>query len=197
MKYPHWQYFLVLDRDIETVSRYVEISQDNYDTYSIQFVRLLLSACSEIDVVAKILSKQVDTHFKPSGNFPGIFDYQRTITKRFPKFHTTNILIPKYGITLTPWHKWSLANTPPIWWSCHNKVKHQRDTHYKQANLKNTINAVAGLFVMVLYLYASSHPNGLSYDAVSHPRVFDVPDNYLAGSMWKDTLFYQTPDQIP
>ena len=42
--------------------RHVEICEDNLDIYSTQFTRLLLSAASEVDVVAKILCGQIDPH---------------------------------------------------------------------------------------------------------------------------------------
>jgi hypothetical protein len=46
-----------------------------------------------------------------------------------------------------------VPNNPPKWWTAYNKIKHHRDAEYDQANLKNALNAVGGLFVMVLYLY--------------------------------------------
>lgn len=32
----HWNYFLALERDLETVSRYVEFTPDNYKIHSIE-----------------------------------------------------------------------------------------------------------------------------------------------------------------
>ena len=42
----HWAYFLALEDDLYTLSRYVEIAKPNYETYSIEISRLLLSACA-------------------------------------------------------------------------------------------------------------------------------------------------------
>ena len=50
---PHWNYFLALEKDLETVSRYIEFCHDNLNTYSIELAHLLLSLASEIDTVAK------------------------------------------------------------------------------------------------------------------------------------------------
>jgi len=41
----------------------------------------------------------------------------------------------------------------PYWWTAYNNIKHHRDSEYHRASLKNALNAVAGLFVVVLYLY--------------------------------------------
>src|SRR5689334_22322111 len=51
----YWEYFLTLDSDLETIARYVQFDSKNFKTYSIEFVRLLLATCSEVDVVAKLL----------------------------------------------------------------------------------------------------------------------------------------------
>jgi len=194
MEFPHWQYFIALDSDLEIVSRYVEISQENYRTYSIQFVSLLLSACSEIDVVAKVLSKLIDPNLKPSkGTFLTILDYQKTIIGQFPEFHTTKIHIPRHGIQLIPWKQWKSKNVPQ-WWTSYNSVKHQRNKFYKKANLENTINAVAGLFVMVLYLY--THNNRLNVESVPSPKFFAVDPIYKTGVRWANTVHYITPDQL-
>ena len=57
---PHWSYYMSLEDDLIETSRYVEICEDNFDTYSTRFTRLMLSAASEVDVVAKILCGQID-----------------------------------------------------------------------------------------------------------------------------------------
>jgi hypothetical protein len=56
----HWNYFLALERDLEVVSRYVEFTDDNNETYSIELAHLLFAAASEADVIAKLLCKQLD-----------------------------------------------------------------------------------------------------------------------------------------
>lgn len=195
MEYPHWKYFIALDSELEIVSRYVEISQENYKTYSIQFVSLLLSACSEIDVVAKVLSRLIDPDFRPArGSFPTIIDYQNTITEKFPKFQTTKIQTPRHGIELVPWKDWEAQNTSPPWWTSYNRVKHQRDSFYKDANLENTMNAVAGLFVMVLYLY--TFDERLNIEHIPAPKFFAVDQLYETGTRWANTVYYTTPDQL-
>ena len=55
--HPHWQYFLAIEADMENTTRYVQPTGDNFKTYSIEFASILLSAGSEIDVVAQVLSK--------------------------------------------------------------------------------------------------------------------------------------------
>ena len=148
MKYPHWQYYKSMLRDLDTLSRYVEISPDNYRTYSIELTRLLLSAGSEIDVVAKLLCKAVDAEAAPDN----INKYQEILTRKLPGLPEVEVTLPKYLISFKPWLDWLKGRTPE-WWSCYNKVKHDRSQHFREANLENVLLATAGLCVLVSYLY--------------------------------------------
>ena len=40
----------------------------------------------------------------------------------------------------------------PDWWSPYNRVKHERIDNFRNANLKNVANALAGLYILELYL---------------------------------------------
>jgi len=50
MKYPHWHYFLTLDADLDLTSRYVEICEDNFKTYSIEKDKKLIPDPKEAPV---------------------------------------------------------------------------------------------------------------------------------------------------
>ena len=49
----YWNYFLALEADLERLSRFVEFTSVNFQTYSLEMARLLLTGASEVDVVAK------------------------------------------------------------------------------------------------------------------------------------------------
>lgn len=97
----HWNYFLALDRDLEVVSRYVEFCTANLEVYSIEFAHLLFAAASEVDVVAKLLCQ----HFNPGAPRNNINDYRAVLTVALPQLHSTTVLVPRYGLTLTPWDR--------------------------------------------------------------------------------------------
>ncbi len=150
--YPHWQYFLTLDSDLQRLSRYIEIDAANYGVYSVELVRILLAASSEIDVVAKLLCSKLGTSLtKARGNWT-IDNSREVILVAHSQLPTLAVTVPAHGISLLPWQDWQQGKNP-AWWQSHNAVKHDRNTSYKDANLINTLNAVAGLFVLVAYLY--------------------------------------------
>jgi hypothetical protein len=144
----HWNYFLALESDVENLSRYVEFTEKNYLTYSIEMVRLLLAACSEIDVIAKILCKRVVTGKKPEN----MDQYREILKEKIPYLPEMKILIQRYGLETIPWKNWQ-SDENPEWWKGYNEVKHERNKYFEHANLKNTLNSIGGLFIFLLYLY--------------------------------------------
>lgn len=144
----HWNYFIALEADIESLSRYVEFTKDNFKTYSIEIAHILLASSSEVDVVAKQFCKRLDAKSKASQ----IDQYREVITSAIPEFADSLISLPRYGLELSPWSNWN-NNQSPLWWKSHNEVKHQRNEHFPKANIKNVLNSMAGLFILILYFY--------------------------------------------
>lgn len=90
----HWNYFLCLEDDVSKLSRWVEFSDRNFDCFSIEMARLLMTASAEVDVVAKLLCKSLN----PASRADGIYKYQEEITEVFPTIHKGLVTIPRYGI---------------------------------------------------------------------------------------------------
>src|SRR5258706_3384972 len=113
----HWNYFIALERDLEVVSRYIEFANRNFCVYSIELAHLLFAAASEVDVVAKLVCHQVSPQASPKN----IYQYRDILLPAFPDLPAAHILIPRYGITLTPWANWAgQAPQIPNWWSSYN-----------------------------------------------------------------------------
>ena len=148
MKLHYWQYFVALEIDLAATTRFVEPAPQNMSCYSVEFSRLLLSAGSEIDVICKVLCDEHNLTVSPK-NIDG---YRSAITGRFTGFTKLEIQIPRYALKRHPWSDWD-QNKNPGWWRAYNDVKHERHRNFESANLQNAIDAVAGLFVLVSYIY--------------------------------------------
>ena len=144
----HWNYLIALDQDLAKVSRFIEFSEANFNTYSIELAHLLLAASSEVDVVLKALCNLKN----PAADHKNIDQYRKTIREKLPNLITEKCFIYRYCLELEPWSNWQ-GEENPIWWRSYNKVKHQRDEHFSEANLKNALNAVSALSLVVLYYY--------------------------------------------
>jgi hypothetical protein len=145
---PHWNYFLALESDLESISRYIEFCSDNLNTYSIALAHLLLAASSEVDAVAKCICKIID----PAAN-PDNIDKYRHIIKTAEQEQLTDlaVVIPRYNLEFIPWKMWA-DDKSPDWWVSYNKVKHERNVYFNRATLNNALHAVSALLVMN-YLY--------------------------------------------
>lgn len=145
----HWNYFLALESDVVRLARFIEFREDNFATYSIELARLLMTASAEVDVIAKLVCKKL----KPATPTRNIGHYASIILPSEPKLTSLTVIVPRFGLILKPWVSWELDN-PPLWWTATNQVKHHRDTGFHEANLGNTLNAVAALFSLTVFHYA-------------------------------------------
>jgi len=145
----HWNYFLALEHDMELVSRYIEFCEPNFQVFSIELAHLLFAAASEVDVVAKLLCKCVD----PAASCGNINHYKAVLVRAIPDLPHTEIFVPRYGLSFKPWLNWA-DDTNPEWWGSYNSVKHNRDAHFKEATLKNALNALGALLILTLHLYS-------------------------------------------
>jgi hypothetical protein len=98
--------------------------------------------------------------------------------------------VPQYELSLTPWNEW-LQDKNPDWWRAYNDVKHKRHDYFADANLKNTLNAVAGLFVVVWYLHHEE-----SNRKKLNKTVLLSADRYIAGTQWTNTYYYKIPEEL-
>ena len=166
MSFMYWQYFIALEDSLAATERYVEVHPDNFAAYSVEYARILLSASSEVDV----LLKQLCDVASPNVKVENINDYRRIVTQKYPKFYTIEVLVPRYGLARQPWAAWGTGDNPD-WWRWYNKVKHERESHYRQANLQNALDAMAGLFAVVLYLRRASGDTETPYP---RPKLLDL-----------------------
>ena len=188
MKHPHWQYYLSLVDDLDRLSRYIELSEDNYCVYSTELTRMLLAAGSEIDVVARLLCARVNQDAAPCN----IVDYGNILLAAFPGFTSVEVTIPRSRLQFRPWSEWTTTDRPS-WWGFYNKVKHERDTHYKQANLGNVLHAVTGLCVLVSYYHYEDFVSGGL--ATRRPFIF-LDAKYNEGAKLLTSPNIQLPDFV-
>lgn len=171
---PHRNYLLAIERDLDQISRFVEFDAKNFECFSIEIARLLLASAAEVDVVCKQICKSI----KPKSKADNIHKYRTEIMAAFPGIPQFQIIISRFGLTLTPWDEWSKPNGVPFWWTAYNKIKHHRDSEYHKATLINALNSVAGLFIMVLYLYKDKAVQG---ELLPSTILLTVDDNHYDG----------------
>ena len=149
----HWTYFIALERDLETVARYIEFSEQNMGTFSLELAHLLMAASSEVDVIAKLLCERL----APEAPRRNIDNYRACLIAALPELIDMRVTVPRHGLNLQPWVNWR-SDTNPDWWRGYNNVKHERNVYFHEATLKNALNAMAALLCVVFHLYQLDVP---------------------------------------
>jgi len=171
----HWNYLLAIEDDLERVSRYVEFDEKNFSCFSIEISKILMTSSAEVDVVCKQLCKKLN----PQSSAENINPYRDEIKVAYPVIPEFGVLLPRFGLTLNPWVNWKKKGGVPDWWTASNKIKHRRDSEFHRGNLKNAINSVAGLFIMLLYLYKDKAELG---ELIPSPTLLRVTEEHYGGS---------------
>ncbi|MFI3325243.1 MAG: hypothetical protein R3Y35_03615 [Clostridia bacterium] len=191
----YWNYFLELEEQFIGTKRFVEFDCSNFETYSVEYLKLLQAICSEIDVVAKILDEEFDIEFKKIKN-KTIQKWGYHLHLEFPNIETISVVF-NADYQFCPWSNWKYekyydknnalryrliqGKETPFWWTAYNKVKHERTSHYKdgkpnyiRANQKNLTYALGALFILEsLYLSNIKDKTGIVY---KQSKLFSIED---------------------
>lgn len=160
----YWYYFCSLCSQLERTREYVEhktirrdgkLILENGNTYSNEFLKLLLASASEFETVGKLLCKEIDSNFNEKSNVVSI---AKTILNAYPDIGQT-VVTSDFQI-LSPLLAWRIGQNEKnqeymsglTWWDAYTHIKHKRYTYYSEATLENCINALASLLVLELYL---------------------------------------------
>lgn len=146
---PHWNYFRLLEKDLEEAFRYVQPCEKHFSVFSDHFARIILMACTEIENCLHEFSQEINCDPKPHN----IGDFYKCITSRFQQFNESKVLLRRYSFSVTPWSQWS-ANESPDWWKMgYNKIKHDRLQHPDAATMYRAISSVGALVVLLYHYY--------------------------------------------
>jgi hypothetical protein len=143
----YWNYYLLLEEKFLNSLRYVELSEDNYDTFSMEFVNQIQSLGSEIDVVFKGIAGFEVTDRKNIG------DYANMILSCYPNIVGQRVKIVGKNIVIEPFQGWN-TSTPAdslVWWKQYNNIKHGRVGNFTEANLKCCLHLLAGIYILESY----------------------------------------------
>lgn len=141
----YWTQYVLLEEEFQKTTTYVELDTQNNATFSNAFLKLLLGIGSEIDNV-----------YKEICGITGRTDmnvYAPQILQKYPGITTQKAGVKNMTIQLVPFRGWNLAQPSQSlsFWDAYNRVKHDRISNYQKASLQNTLNALAGLFILEMY----------------------------------------------
>ena len=141
-----WRFYLLTeDKFVKSLS-YVELCEENYGTYSIEFVSQLREIGSEIDIIMKEICEFGQTERKT------ITDYAPRIFELYPNIK--NQVVNGKALKIKPFENWCSSRPAKslVWWDAYNSVKHGRIENFSFAKMGNVFNALGALFILNNYL---------------------------------------------
>lgn len=140
---------IILD-DISEVFKVVAPDKKQYSVYGHNIRNIIILACTEIDErMQNILEcngvKSIGTHFQ-------MLDYYKL--KDALRLDEYELSFYRYGDfgTFAPFSTWE-SNTQLFWYKAYNDIKHNREKHFKKANLFNAINAIMAYAIILIAQY--------------------------------------------
>ena len=91
VKKDYWNYYIELEKEVLHLRKYIDFNTKNYNTFSIEILKLYQAICSEIDVVGKSLAKFINPNYSPKNDiniYKWWFEIENKlyVTNRFPSF---------------------------------------------------------------------------------------------------------------
>ena len=141
----YWKQYLLLEEKTLDLEPYIFFSEKNLAVYSYEIMNLLFSVCSELDSFFKVVCNDKSDN---------IFEYIKSIKAKeiYNDIFEEKVDIVGKGFSITPFvHKRRIQ-----WWKQYNLLKHNRLKCFKNANLKNLLNALAALYILEIYYYKNN-----------------------------------------
>ena len=134
----YWDYYVELENELLETRRYVAFSESNFNTYSIEMLKLLEAVCSEVDVLLKVLAVIADSSFDTSASL-GIHKSWYAIQDQYRySLELNDITFDGYPRITSSQVKHGRAVLPSV----------EQSGNYSRANLGNVLSAFAGLHVL-------------------------------------------------
>lgn len=140
--------YYIIQNDIKKVFEYIEPCQSNFKTHSHRLYEIFLRTCTEVENNLKILCTEKKLSCK---NMP---DYYKLESITNISKYKLKIELTKTPLELKPFLAWKKSYTLE-WYKSYNNIKHDREGHFKEANLENTLNALAGLVALLHIQFGS------------------------------------------
>ncbi|MEI6331985.1 MAG: hypothetical protein WCP16_22325 [Pseudanabaena sp. ELA645] len=138
-----------IEKDLRQVFDFIEPDNRNLTTFSTRLYEIFLRASTEFESNCKlILSENVYSCPSHKRNLD-ITDYKRiNEATHLSEYQIALTIWADVPLLLNPLSPWSTDGSLD-WYQKYNTVKHNRSSEFHLANLKNTIDAVAALFIIL------------------------------------------------
>ena len=142
--------FLLIQKDLQRLFEYIEPADQNLNAYSFRTHELLLRACVEVEANCKAIL--TENGYPRNAADLTMKDYSKlNETHRFSSYEVTLPVWSGAGTSNVrkPFEAWAVSGQPLPWYTAYNETKHDRRSVFHRASFEQTIDAVAGLLVVL------------------------------------------------
>jgi hypothetical protein len=182
------QSFEIIKRDLQRLFEFIEPCNDNYLTYSQRTFELLLRACTEIESNCK----QILRANNQSVNDVNILRFSDLNGPM--KLSEYVVCCPAIDFDdFSPFESFAHSDRQrrsPSWYRAYNEAKHDRAHTFSSAHLKNVIESIGAVYIILSAQYGYHFDGGLSaWNGISlgPPKYFSL----RAHPKWPDDESYQ------
>ena len=138
-----------MENEFINTTEFVMLDENNFETFSIEYQKLLLAIGSECEIIFRELCG-----FASDDRSKNIADFRDEI--KSSNLMDLNNHVHIMGVSslssIEPFGE-TWPNQTPTWWREYNNVKHGRTLNYKKANLENVLYTLASLYLLEEYLH--------------------------------------------
>lgn len=143
----YWAYYLMLENRFINTLTYVELSEDNFNTFSDEYASLIQIMGAELDSFFKIFCGFSLDDNKDRKN---IGDYANYIFENAPFIKKMEIRVSRLHTSIMPFERWDkdCAKQSLTWWEAFDRIKHGRAENRQAASQRNVLHMLSGLFML-------------------------------------------------
>jgi len=146
-----WPVYKHLEKEVLELSYSVQFNDQHLNVYSLKIAELFLRCVTEIESISQTICREELIEMKNQPNFHSHILPKLTkkwgVDKKVVCFSCQEAVYIAH-IQLKPFEK-GIAKR---WWQDYNAIKHDRAKNMEVANLNNLFNALAGLYLLNVYL---------------------------------------------
>ncbi|MBS4764931.1 hypothetical protein KG007_01755 [Alistipes sp. kh20] len=148
------QFELLID-ELTNVFKVIEPIPDNKNTYGHQLRNILILACTEVENLLKSFLK---VHGYPKDGNLSMTDYWLVNNYlHLSKTHSYFFRYNSWGFA-RPFVAWEAAEYTPLpWYAAYNRVKHDRESNFKEATLENAVLSVAAVGIILVMMFGNGN----------------------------------------
>lgn len=206
--------YQIFERKFVDILWVLPLAKENEQSWSPELVNLFLDISSLVDSVSRNIigggkdnndTTQIKDHADVSISKKvselNIEDFETNLFSDL-KLSESRVVVYVYPLQIIkPYQKYREVNG---WWSIYNSLKHNRIKNYNKANLWNVLNALAGLFLLMVRYKEEEFSKALfRFDLIETdlvPEFFHSERIREPGLFWYDSELFGTheiPGNIP